>query len=147
MSDEDFEDFREMVRWGGLEDCPPELSVELVRRLRIIQETFERHGVTNPDDAPLDVQRAIFKEVKRRVWKPGPKRPELRPGQFNRYLYLIHHIDNRDGKIEAAFQDVAADLGETESWVRKKYYELRRRDREWMENPQLKKFKKLLEES
>ena len=147
MSDGDFEDFCKMVRWGGIEDCPPEYSVELQRRLRIIKKTFERHGVTNPDDAPLDVQRAIFKEVKRLVWRPGPKRPELRPGQFYRDLYLIHHIENRGGKIEAAFRDVAEDMGESAPWVRKRYYELRRRDREWMENPQLKEFKKWLEES
>ncbi len=148
MSDEDFEDFREMVRRGGLEDCPPEIGAEFQRHIRMIKEVFARYGVTNPDDAPLDIQRAIHKEVKKLIRKPGPKPLELQPGQFSRDLYLTNKINSRVGKIEAALEEAAADLGESVSHVRKRYYELRRRGGEWAKKTgALEKFEGLLDEN
>ncbi len=76
------DEFLAMVRCGGLEDTPPEIAAEVIRLIRELREACERYGVTDLAAAPIEVQRAIRKEV----IKPGPKRPELRPGQFGRDL-------------------------------------------------------------
>ena len=126
------DEFLAMVRCGGLEDTPPEIAAEVIRLIRELREACERYGVTDLAAAPIEVQRAIRKEV----IKPGPKRPELRPGQFGRDLYLTLQVHKRcaEGeKIERAFEDVAAAMGEKVPAVRKRYYDLRRVSREWLE--------------
>ncbi len=126
------DEFLAMVRRGGLEDSPPEIAAEVTRLIRVIREACERYGVTKIADAPIEVQRAIRKEVK----KPGPKRPELKPGQFERDLYLTLQVHKRyaEGeKIERAFEDVAGKMGEKVHAVRKRYYQLRKVRREWLE--------------
>ncbi len=133
------DDFLVWVRGGGLEDSPPEIAAEVIRLIRETTEIFERYGVTAPGApaaAPIGIQRAMVKDVKKLMRKPGPKRPELRPGQFERDLYLTVQVHKRcaEGeKIERAFEDVATEMGEKVPAVRKRYYHLRHVSREWLE--------------
>lgn len=127
------DDFRAKVRAGGLQDSPPEIAAEFVRVIREIREVFERHGITSPDDAPIEIQRAIFKEVKKLVRKPGPKAPELTPGQFERDLILwveAHNARGKPGGVESAISKIAARWGVNNGTLRNRYYKLDREFRD-----------------
>ena len=104
----------------------PEIGVELVRFNRLLREAFARRGYHgDPRLAPPEMQRAVDAEMRRELRPRGPRKPELKPGQFERDLILYAtgcHADR--AHRDRAIAELAKRWGEKFGTLRNRYYKL-----------------------